>query len=80
MKRFIYNYIVYNYMVTTIQVQQQTLELLKKLKEETRARSYDEAITKIVVAGTKTESLYGFLGKRSRKWILKDLRDKSDRF
>ena len=27
----------------------------------------------------KKHSLYGFLGKKSRRWILKDLRDEPDR-
>ena len=67
-------------MVTTIQVQDTTLLLLKKLKEETKSSSYDETIKTIAISQPKQESLYGFLGKKSRKWILKDLRDKSDRF
>ena len=67
-------------MVTTIQVQDTTLQLLKKLKEETKSNSYDETIKNIVIARTKGKSLAGFLGRRSRTWILKDLRDKSDRF
>ena len=71
-------------MVNTIQVKDTTLEILKKLKEETNAGSYDEAIKKIVVTRTKNESLAGYLGKylgkKSRKWVLKDLRDESDRF
>lgn len=71
-------------MVTTIQVQDKTLELLKKLKEETKSNSYDETIKNIAVARMKNESLAGYLGKylgkKSRKWILKDLRDESDRF
>ena len=67
-------------MVTTIQVQDRTLQLLKKLKEETKSNSYDETIKNIVIARTKGKSLAGFLGRRSRTWILKDLRDKSDRF
>ncbi len=67
-------------MTTTIQVQDTTLELLKKLKNETKSNSYDEAIKKITISRAKNESLYGFLGKKSRKWILKDLRDKNDRF
>lgn len=71
-------------MVTTIQVQDNTLELLKKLKEETKAGSYDETIKKIAIERTKNESLAGYLGKylgkKSRKWVLEDLRDESDRF
>jgi len=66
--------------VTTIQVQDRTLELLKKLKDETESSSYDEAIKKIIITRTKKESFYGFLGRKTRAWILKDLRDKHDRF
>ena len=67
-------------MPTTIQIKERTLEILKKIKKDTHSSSYDEAITKIAVNSTKKESLYGFLGKKSRNWILKDLRDKNDRF
>ena len=66
--------------MTTIQVQDRTLELLKKLKDETESSSYDEAIKKIIITRTKKESFYGFLGRKTRAWILKDLRDKHDRF
>jgi len=74
-------------MVTTIQVHETTLELLKKLKEETKKQSYDETIKEIVMARTKNESLAGYLkeymGKDSLKKTLKDLKDmrnESDRF
>ena len=67
-------------MPTTIQIEEQTLKLLKKMKEELKARSYNETIIKIVINSSKKESLAGFLGKKSRKEILKDLRDKHDRF
>ena len=70
-------------MVTTIQVQDTTLELLKKLKNETKAISYDETIKKIAAERTKNESLAGFLGKMPRKLILKELRElrsENDRF
>jgi len=74
-------------MVTTIQVQDTTLLLLKKLKEETKAASYDETITKIAIARTHKESFAGYLapylGKKSLKVMLKGLkkmRRESDRF
>lgn len=71
-------------MITTIQVQKETLELLKKIKEETKTSSYDETIKKIVIDRNKKESFAGYLGKhfgkKSREWVLKDLRDKNDRF
>lgn len=70
-------------MHTTIQINDTTLKLLKKIKEELKANSYDEAITRIVINSSKKESLAGFLGKytgkKSRKEILHNLRDKNDR-
>ena len=67
-------------MPTTIQIQKRTLELLKKIKGETKSSSYDETIQNIIIARAKKESAYGFLGKKSKSWILKGLRDKNDRF
>ena len=66
-------------MPTTIQIGERTLKILKKVKEETHASSYDEAINKIIVT-TKKASLAGYLGKKSIKEIMKDLRDEKDRF
>jgi len=67
-------------MKTTIQINQNTLELLKKVKDDTSSNSYDEVINKIIIKNLNKESLFGYLGKRNRKFILKELRDKSDRF
>ena len=71
-------------MVTTIQVNERTLAMLRKLKEEIRAKSYEEAINKVIIERAKKQSLAGFLGKKyghmPRKKILKDLRDKNGRF
>ena len=67
-------------MPTTIQINGRTLEILRKIKNETNSSSYDEAINKIVSSRWKGESLAGFLGKMPRKNILKDLREKNDRF
>ena len=76
-------------MVTTIQIDERTLLLLKKLKEDLEARSYDDAINKIVVhkIAKKTKSLAGSLKKYLKKGetlqtILKELQDerrKNDR-
>ena len=66
-------------MPTTIQIDDRTLKILKKIKEETNSSSYDEAIHKIVVARSK-ESLAGYLGRKPVKEILKDLRDEKNRF
>lgn len=71
-------------MTTTIQVSERTLVLLKKLKEQMQLSSYDEAIEKAVINKTRPKSMAGFLGKKygkmSTQEILKDLRDKHDRF
>ena len=66
-------------MPTTIQINDRTLKILKKIKEETHSSSYDEAIHNIVLTRSK-ESLAGYLGKRPVKEILKDLRNEKDRF
>lgn len=74
-------------MVTTIQVNERTLEILKKLKQELRAKSYEEAIGRIFIERNRGESMAGSLkkyaGKQTLKQILKELqneRHKSDRF
>ncbi|MBI4141841.1 hypothetical protein HY484_02880 [Candidatus Woesearchaeota archaeon] len=67
-------------MATTIQVHDDTLEMLKKMRHQTKTASYDETIHEIIKKATsKKESLYGFLGKSSIKQILKGLRDENDR-
>ena len=71
-------------MVTTIQVDEKTILLLKKLKEQLEVSSYDEAITKVVIKHMKPQksmagSLKKYTGSLSKEDILKDLRDKNDR-
>ena len=66
-------------MKTTIQINQNTLELLRKVRDDNRSGSYDEIITKIIIRNLNKESLFGYLGKKNRRFILKELRDKSDR-
>ncbi len=67
-------------MKTTIQVERTTLELLKRVKGRTKSKSYDEAIRKMAIEGLDIESMWGFLGKGTRKDVMEGLRDKSDRF
>ena len=67
-------------MVNAVQIQDDTLELLKKVKEETHSNSYDEAIKKIVILRVKEKSLGGFLSAYSKKDNYKHVRDKHDRF
>ena len=68
-------------MTTTIQVKEDTLEWLKRLREQYKAASYDEVIqTFIKKERTLPESGFGLLGHvASRKKILEGLRDKNDR-
>ena len=72
-------------MVTTIQIKSNTLALLKQLKKQTHSKSYDETITKITIQRATKKSMGGYLAKyykkkMSKKDILKNLRDKHDRF
>src|SRR3989344_4861247 len=81
-------YIVYSYMfimVTTIQVEEKTLLLLKKLKESLDASSYDEAITKIAIKHMKPEkSMAGSLGKYFKNYstekMVKEMQEERRKF
>ncbi|MBI2103154.1 hypothetical protein HYT55_04900 [Candidatus Woesearchaeota archaeon] len=66
-------------MVTTVQISEDTLELLKKLKANTQSASYDEAIRKVVISCIREKSLGGYLGRKPSSQLLKNLRDKHDR-
>ena len=72
--------------ITTIQVDENTLLLLKRLKQELKASSYNEVITKRI-SRNKVKSFAGSLAKyykdKPLKKILEELQDerrKSDRF
>ena len=68
-------------MATTIQIIKDTQNMLKKLRESYHAESYDEVIQAMARRGVpKGESLYGVLGKKSIKHVLKGLRDEHDRY
>ncbi|MBI3334350.1 hypothetical protein HYZ97_02595 [Candidatus Pacearchaeota archaeon] len=67
-------------MVTTIQVDEKTLLILKKLKEALEASSYDEAINKIAIRHLKPNksmagSLKRYLKDENLKEILKELKE-----
>lgn len=71
-------------MVTTIQVDEKTILLLKRLKQELEASSYDDAINKIAIKCLKpgtslAGSLKKYVGKLSRDKILNELKEKYDR-
>lgn len=75
-------------MVTTIQVDEKTILLLRKLKLELAVASYDEAINRIVIEHMKPQkSIAGSLAKYfkdySTKEMIKELKEgrkKVDRF
>lgn len=80
---------LYIFMVTTIQVNDETLLILKKLKQMLQTASYDETIRKVAVKEiTPKVSMRGSLKKYLKKGeTVKDLlremqeeRRKSDRF
>lgn len=83
-------YIVYSYiifMITTIQVNERTILLLKKLKQQLDASSYDEAIKIVALKNIKpAKSLAGSLAKYYKNYstekMIKELQEerrKSDR-
>ena len=71
-------------MVTTIQVDEKTILLLKRLKQELDVSSYDDAINKIAMKCLKPEkslagSLRKYVKELSKEEILNDLKEKHDR-
>ena len=72
------------YMTTTIQINETTLNLLKQLKDRAKADSYNTIIERLIQESLHPKkSMFGFLNKNNkvitRKRMLHDLRDKSDR-
>ena len=66
-------------MPTTIQLDEETVKMLKGYKEQLNIPTYDDLIRKILAEKTK-KSMFGCLGKRkSMKEILNGLRDEDDR-
>lgn len=66
-------------MTTTIQISEDTLELLKKYKEQTRAQTYEEVIRNFMKLGQYAKTFRGYVGKKNMKWVMESLRDKKDR-
>ncbi|MBN2517683.1 MAG: hypothetical protein JXB14_02460 [Candidatus Altiarchaeota archaeon] len=64
-------------MTTSIQVEESTVEMLKTLKSETKAKSYDQIIVKLVGERHRGKSMFGFL--KGVEDLTKDLRDETDR-
>ena len=66
-------------MPTTIQIENETLDLLKRFKNNLNVDSYNDVINAILKGGIK-KSMYGALGKeKNMKSILRGLRDERDR-
>jgi len=66
-------------MVTTIQLEEETAEQLKKLKESMKMKTYDEVVKHLVKKNVR-KSMFGALSHLDRDELLRDLRDKHDRF
>ncbi len=68
-------------MTTTIQINEDTLEYLKRYKEQWKLETYDDVIKKFMTMGDYAKSFQGYIGKKiTREKLLKNLRDKKDRF
>ena len=69
-------------MTTTIQIEDQTMKILKMYKEQTKAKTYDEVIKKMMTRnlGKYAKKYRGILGKKDMEYVMKDLRDKRDRY
>lgn len=72
-------------MVTTIQVDEKTILLLKKLKASLEASSYDEAITRIAIRHINPQkSMAGSLAKYfknySREKMIKEIKEERKKF
>ncbi len=68
-------------MTTSIAVKEETKDMLEQVKEELNSPNFDDVIRTLIAKTKKPEkSMYGAGGKMPLKEILKDLRDKSDRY
>jgi len=68
-------------MTTTIQVNDDTIELLKTLREQLSLSSYDALMKFFIRKTMKPEkSMWGYYGKMTMKEILNGLRDETDRY
>ncbi len=69
-------------MVTMVQIKDETMHRLKQIKKERGLITYDDVVQFLIKneVKSKLQSMCGFLGKATREEILKDLRDKHDRF
>ena len=68
-------------MATTIQVNENTISILKHLRTQFKVPTYDALLSILIKKALKpSKSMWGAGGKLTMKEILKDLRDESDRY
>ncbi len=75
MKRFICLLAIAIAMVTSIQLQETTKQLLDKLKAKEKAESFDELILRLVESRVKVRDMFGFTKQRPLKFSRKDEMD-----
>ena len=62
-------------MVTTIQLNETTKQLLDKLKAQEKAESFDELIRRLVESRVKVRDMFGFTRQKPLKFSRKDEMD-----
>jgi len=68
-------------MATTIQVQEDTLQALKRLQRQIHIDTYDALLKILIQKAQKPHiSLWGKGGKVPKQVLMKDLREKHDRY
>ena len=67
-------------MVTTIQLNDITIKTLRMYKEQHKLKTYDDVILFLLGRGEYAKKFRGIIKGISREELLKDLRDKKDRF
>ena len=63
-----------------IEITEETFKYLKMYKEQWKLKTYEDVIKKFMTRGDYAKSFRGFLGKKDMKYVMKDLRDKKDRY
>ena len=68
-------------MSTTIQVNDETVDVMKVLRDQMNVSSYDALIKVLIEKAMKPKkSIWGLGGKKTMKELMNGLRDKSDRY
>lgn len=75
MKRFISLLTIAMAMVTTIQLNETTKQLLDKLKAKEKAESYDALVRRLLESRIEVKDMFGFTKKRPLKFGREDEMD-----